>query len=74
MSDFRSDARRTAGPFGQPSKQAARICAYHCAAALACSAPGVGSAAGADLIVLNLPLDARADVLAPVAAAFAPLA
>jgi alkanesulfonate monooxygenase SsuD/methylene tetrahydromethanopterin reductase-like flavin-dependent oxidoreductase (luciferase family) len=30
--------------------------------------------AGADLIVLNLPLDAGADVLAPVADAFAPLA
>jgi F420-dependent oxidoreductase-like protein len=32
------------------------------------------SEAGADLIVLNLPLDAKSDVLAPVAAAFAPLA
>ena len=32
------------------------------------------AAAGADLIVLNLPLDARPDVLAPLAAAFAPLA
>jgi F420-dependent oxidoreductase-like protein len=32
------------------------------------------AAAGADLIVLNLPLDAEPDVLAPLAEAFAPLA
>ena len=32
------------------------------------------AAAGADLIVLNLPLDAKPDILAPLAAAFSPLA